>query len=131
MADTNPATPYLAAAATAELEDWGPLEEATGPEMTTSGLTLWKDGDQEASVWARRAGARRGDTRRGGRPRAPPGARGLRGGGWGSPPMEIPFPPPPPPGGGAFSRPPPESAPSPPGCVLPPPVAAPAVTVTS
>jgi len=51
MADTNPATPYLAAAATAELEDWGPLEEATGPEMTTSGLTLWKDGDQEAGVW--------------------------------------------------------------------------------
>jgi len=51
MTDTNPATPYLAAAATAELEDWGPLEEATGEEMTTSGLTFWKDGDQEAGVW--------------------------------------------------------------------------------
>jgi len=51
MTDTNQATPYLAAAATAELEDWGPLEEATGPEMTTSGLTLWKDGDQEVGVW--------------------------------------------------------------------------------
>jgi len=51
MTDANPATPYLAAAATAELEDWGPLEEATGEEMTTSGLTLWKDGDQEVGVW--------------------------------------------------------------------------------
>ena len=51
MTDTNPATPYLAAAATAELEDWGPLEEATGEEMATSGLTLWKDGDQEVGVW--------------------------------------------------------------------------------
>ena len=51
MTDSNPATPYLAAAATAELEDWGPLAEATGEEMTTRGLTLWKDGDQEAGVW--------------------------------------------------------------------------------
>ena len=51
MTGQNPATPYLAAAATAELEDWGPLEEATGEEMTTSGVTLWKDGDQEAGVW--------------------------------------------------------------------------------
>jgi uncharacterized cupin superfamily protein len=51
MTDTNPATPYLAAAATAELEDWGPLEEATGSEMTSSGLTLWKDGDREVGVW--------------------------------------------------------------------------------
>jgi uncharacterized cupin superfamily protein len=51
MTDTNPATPYLAGAATAELEDWGALDEATGEEMTTSGLTLWKDGDQEVGVW--------------------------------------------------------------------------------
>jgi len=51
MTDTNPATSYLAAAATAELEDWGPLEEATGEEMATSGLTLWNDGDQEVGVW--------------------------------------------------------------------------------
>ncbi len=51
MTDSNPVTPYLAAAATAELEDWGPLAEATGAEMTTSGLTFWKDGDQEAGVW--------------------------------------------------------------------------------
>lgn len=51
MTDSNPATPYLASAASAELEDWGPLEEATGEEMTTSGLTLWKDGDSEVGVW--------------------------------------------------------------------------------
>jgi uncharacterized protein len=51
MTDASPATPYLGAAATAELEDWGPLEEATGEEMTTSGRTLWKDGDQEVGVW--------------------------------------------------------------------------------
>jgi uncharacterized cupin superfamily protein len=51
MTDSNPATPYLAAAASAELEDWGALEEATGEEMTTAGLTLWKDGDQEVGVW--------------------------------------------------------------------------------
>src|SRR5215470_16435264 len=51
MTDTNPATPYLAAAATAQLEEWGPLEEGIGEEMTTSGLTVWEDGDQEAGVW--------------------------------------------------------------------------------
>ena len=44
-------TPYLASAQTAELEDWGPLAEATRDEMTTSGLTLWQDGDQEIGVW--------------------------------------------------------------------------------
>jgi uncharacterized cupin superfamily protein len=51
MTDIIALTPYLANAASAELEDWGPLAEATGAEMTTSGLTLWKDGDQEAGVW--------------------------------------------------------------------------------
>jgi uncharacterized protein len=35
------ATPFLAAAAEAKLEDWGPLEEATGEPMHTSGSTLW------------------------------------------------------------------------------------------
>jgi uncharacterized protein len=44
-------TPYLASAQTAELEDWGALAEATGDEMTTGGLTLWQDGDQEIGVW--------------------------------------------------------------------------------
>ena len=30
------ATPFLAAAADAKLEDWGPLDEATGAPMHTS-----------------------------------------------------------------------------------------------
>jgi uncharacterized protein len=51
MTETNVLTRHLAKAAAAELEDWGPLEEATGEEMTTSGLTLWQDGDQEIGVW--------------------------------------------------------------------------------
>lgn len=44
-------TPHLSAAATAELEDWGPLAEATGDQMLTSGLTFWKEGEQESGVW--------------------------------------------------------------------------------
>ena len=44
-------TPYLAAAATAELEDWGPLDEATGEPMQTRGLDIWQDGNQEIGVW--------------------------------------------------------------------------------
>lgn len=47
MTETRPevtATPVLHdAAGRGDLEDWGPLEEATGPEMRTSGLTLWTD----------------------------------------------------------------------------------------
>ena len=36
----------------AELEDWGPLEEATGPEMHTSGLTLWGGEDgADTGIW--------------------------------------------------------------------------------
>src|ERR1700712_4424701 len=44
-------TPHLAGANTATLEDWGPLEEATGPEMATSGVELWVDGDSSAGIW--------------------------------------------------------------------------------
>jgi hypothetical protein len=46
-------TRYLAAAATAELEDWGPLAEATGQPMQTRGLDIWQDEDQglEVGVW--------------------------------------------------------------------------------
>jgi uncharacterized cupin superfamily protein len=51
MTETAPQTPFLADAATAELEDWGPLEEATGEAMQASGLTLWQDGEQETGVW--------------------------------------------------------------------------------
>lgn len=40
----------------AELEDWGPLAEATGPAMSTAGLTLWKDGEQETGIWQCTAG---------------------------------------------------------------------------
>ena len=48
----NVTGPYLAQAATmTELEDWGPLEEATGPEMQTSGYTLWEDGGASSGVW--------------------------------------------------------------------------------
>ncbi|MBA2313704.1 MAG: DUF861 domain-containing protein [Actinobacteria bacterium] len=44
--------PYLSqAAGMPELEDWGPLEEATGPEMQTSGYTLWEEGDASSGVW--------------------------------------------------------------------------------
>jgi len=49
---TTISLPVLRDAATAELEDWGPLEEATGPEMTTAGLTLWAAGDgSETGIW--------------------------------------------------------------------------------
>ncbi len=46
---TTPLTPFIHAAhQVTDLEDWGALEEATGPAMTTSGSTLWTgEGDQE------------------------------------------------------------------------------------
>jgi uncharacterized cupin superfamily protein len=54
------ATPFLASAADAKLEDWGPLDEATGDPMHTSGTTLWTgEGDQEAGVWECTAGPSR------------------------------------------------------------------------
>ncbi|MFZ4487412.1 MAG: hypothetical protein ACOYO9_12565 [Candidatus Nanopelagicales bacterium] len=35
-------TPLIGqASSVTELEDWGPLAEATGAEMLTSGVTLW------------------------------------------------------------------------------------------
>jgi uncharacterized protein len=47
-----PITVALAGAADVDhLEDWGPLDEATGPEMRTTGITLWQDGDDEVGVW--------------------------------------------------------------------------------
>jgi uncharacterized cupin superfamily protein len=49
---TTPPTPYLPDAETKELEDWGALEEATGPAMSTAGFTLWSgEGDQEIGIW--------------------------------------------------------------------------------
>ncbi len=46
-------TPFLADALELdELEDWGPLSEATGDPMQTSGHTLWSGDDgAEAGVW--------------------------------------------------------------------------------
>ncbi|HEV2362382.1 MAG TPA: cupin domain-containing protein [Acidimicrobiales bacterium] len=40
------------AATRTDLEDWGPLAEATGEEMSTSGLTVWSgDDDVESGIW--------------------------------------------------------------------------------
>ena len=44
-------TSILAGALDAELEDWGPLEEATGAPMATHGVELCADGDQSAGIW--------------------------------------------------------------------------------
>ena len=55
---TSPAQLAFLAAADShgDLEDWGPLEEATGPTMQTAGLTLWEDGEQSAGIWECTAG---------------------------------------------------------------------------
>jgi hypothetical protein len=38
-----------------ELEDWGPLEEATGPQMDTSGLSIWENDDgADSGIWETR-----------------------------------------------------------------------------
>jgi uncharacterized cupin superfamily protein len=47
------------AATRTDLEDWGPLEEATGPEMQTSGLTLWESGAASSGIWECTAGPSR------------------------------------------------------------------------
>jgi uncharacterized protein len=54
-------TTVLTAAATAELEDWGPLEEATSEEvpMQTHGLTIWtgpEGSGQSTGIWQCTAG---------------------------------------------------------------------------
>jgi len=54
-------TTVLAAAATAELEDWGPLEEATSEDvpMQVHGLTMWtgpEGSGQETGIWQCTAG---------------------------------------------------------------------------
>lgn len=59
-ATSNGATPMLTAllpgAAEAELEDWGPLDEATGEPMAVHGLELWVDGEKSAGIWQVTAG---------------------------------------------------------------------------
>lgn len=51
--DAAASTPALAdVAMRKDLEDWGPLEEATGTEMQASGLTLWSNEDgAETGIW--------------------------------------------------------------------------------
>lgn len=44
-------TSLLVGAADAELEEWGPLHEATGDQMDTHGVELWVDGDKSAGIW--------------------------------------------------------------------------------
>jgi uncharacterized cupin superfamily protein len=57
MTTAAPAAAFLSSAAElADLEDWGPLSEATGEPMSTWGTTLWKDGEQEVGVWECTAG---------------------------------------------------------------------------
>ncbi len=52
MSDTTfPPTPSLSHAADTQLSAWGPLDEGTGPEMMTAGLTLWSHDDQEVGIW--------------------------------------------------------------------------------
>ncbi|MGD0083340.1 MAG: cupin domain-containing protein [Acidimicrobiales bacterium] len=57
-------TPKIAGAATrTDLEDWGPLAEATGHEMSTAGITLWKNEETEAEsgIWECTPGPSRWD----------------------------------------------------------------------
>jgi len=66
MTDALPVidTAFLAAAAVADLEDWGPLEEATSADvpMSARGLTIWSAPDDsdssgaEAGIWECTAG---------------------------------------------------------------------------
>ena len=49
-------TPHVTDVATRELQDWGPLAEATGPEMLTSGVETWVDGDACGGIWECTAG---------------------------------------------------------------------------
>jgi hypothetical protein len=52
MTNNLPTLPRISDAADAALKDTGPLKEATGPEMTTSALTLWEDGKgAEVGIW--------------------------------------------------------------------------------
>lgn len=56
----NPSTPNIRAVAElTHLEDWGSLAEATGDTMTTSGVTLWSEGDVETGIWECTPGASR------------------------------------------------------------------------
>jgi uncharacterized protein len=49
-------TSLLPGAAEAELEDWGPLDEATDVPMAVHGKELWVDGARSAGIWQCSAG---------------------------------------------------------------------------
>ncbi|MFZ0664671.1 MAG: cupin domain-containing protein [Acidimicrobiales bacterium] len=62
MSQIAPTLPKLSNAATAVLEDTGPLKEATGHEMSTSALTIWKgDNGAETGIWECTPGPSRWD----------------------------------------------------------------------
>ncbi|KRE27719.1 hypothetical protein ASG82_15220 [Mycobacterium sp. Soil538] len=44
-------TSLLPGAAEADLEDWGPLAEATEGPMAVHGVELWVDGARSAGIW--------------------------------------------------------------------------------
>ncbi|MGH3496608.1 MAG: cupin domain-containing protein [Nocardioidaceae bacterium] len=59
-ATTGLPTPSAAdAAGITDLEDWGPLDEATGEPMQTAGLQLWSEGPASAGIWECTAGPSR------------------------------------------------------------------------
>jgi uncharacterized cupin superfamily protein len=51
MTATTEEAPFLTAATSVELEDWGELPEGTADPMLTSGVIVWEDGEQQAGVW--------------------------------------------------------------------------------
>ena len=51
--------PYLPSALDAQLEDWGPLPEATDQPMATAGATRWEEGEASVGVWQCEAGPSR------------------------------------------------------------------------
>lgn len=46
-----PTPSVIDAAGYAELEDWGPLPEATGEPMATRGRSIWQEGTASAGIW--------------------------------------------------------------------------------
>src|ERR1700694_1633742 len=51
MSPTGTISRLLAEAARADLEDWGPLSEATGEPMATHGVAVWEEGQASAGIW--------------------------------------------------------------------------------
>ena len=51
MSTKGTITLLLAEATQADLQDWGPLSEATGEPMATHGVTVWEEGRASAGIW--------------------------------------------------------------------------------